>query len=96
MVLFTIGLAVNTKASSYLCLTMIYAFIFVFGGSWLTIPYLYSAEITPLHLRHVGGAAGVFSVWLFAYVVVQITPPAVENTGWKIYIFFCTPLHVTR
>lgn len=48
----------------------------------------------PLHLRHVGGATGVFSVWLWAYVVVQITPPAIANTGWKIYIFLCTRLSV--
>jgi hypothetical protein len=62
MVVFTIGLSVNTKASQYLCLVMIYCFI---GASWLVIPYLYSAEITPLHLRHVGGATGVFSALRF-------------------------------
>lgn len=89
MVLFTIGLAVNNTAGQYLAMVMIFLFVFAFGGSWLTIPYLYSAEIMPLHLRHVGGATGVFSVWLWAYVVVQITPPAIANTGWKIYIFFC-------
>ena len=96
MVLFTVGLAVNTTASGYMAMVMIFLYIFAFGGSWLAIPYLYSAEITPLHLRHIGGATGVFSVWLFAYVVVQITPPAIQNTGWKIYIFFCILLTVWK
>lgn len=92
MVLFTVGLAINTASGQYLALVMIFLIVFAFGGSWLTIPYLYSAEIMPLHLGHIGGATSVFSVWLWPYVVVQITPPAIANTGWKIYIFFCTPL----
>ena len=89
MVLFTVGLAVGNQASSYLALVSIFIFMFTFGSSWLTIPYLYSAEITPLHLRHIGGAVGVFAVWLFAFVVVEFTPPAIANTGWRIYIFLC-------
>ena len=93
MVLFIVGLAVNTQASSYLALFAIFFFIFVFGSSWLTIPYLYSAEITPLRSRHIGNAAGVLGVWLASFLVVEISPVSIENTGWRIYLFFCKLSH---
>ena len=89
MVLFTVGLGVNTTASGYLALVSINIWLFAYGSSWLVIPYLYSAEITPLHLRHIGGAVGVFSVWLWSFVTVEITPVAIANTGYKIFIFYC-------
>lgn len=38
---------------------MIFVFTFVFGATWLTVPWLYPAEIFPLAVRAKGNAWGV-------------------------------------
>ena len=38
---------------------MVYLFTFIFGATWLTVPWLYPAEIFPLEVRAKGNAWGV-------------------------------------
>ncbi|ETN39969.1 uncharacterized protein HMPREF1541_06196 [Cyphellophora europaea CBS 101466] len=92
MILFTIGIALNTPATNRLALAMLFVYEISFGMSWNSMPWLYAAEITPLEIRHIGGAVGPFSEWLWTFVIVIMTPAAVENTGWRIYILFCVML----
>ena len=49
------------KAKGYgdAAVAMIYIFTFVFGATWLTVPWLYPAEIFPLEVRAKGNAWGV-------------------------------------
>ncbi|BCS30765.1 uncharacterized protein APUU_81068A [Aspergillus puulaauensis] len=89
MVLFTVGIALATPASSRLALAMLIIYEFSFGMSWNSVPWLYAPEITPLNLRHVGAAVGCFSEWLWTFVIAIMTPAAIANTGWKIYLLFC-------
>ncbi|KAK8015485.1 hypothetical protein PG991_008373 [Apiospora marii] len=50
-----------SKASSYGAAAAAFVFIFtsVFGATWLTVPWLYPAEIFPLQVRAKGNAWGV-------------------------------------
>ncbi|KAI0127935.1 general substrate transporter [Xylariales sp. AK1849] len=50
------------KANSYGAAAAAFVFIFtsVFGATWLTVPWLYPAEIFPLQVRAKGNAWGVF------------------------------------
>jgi hypothetical protein len=66
--LFMIGIAVNTTASNWFALAMLYGYEIAFSTSWVPIPWLLGPEVTPLHLRHIGGAIGPFSEWLFTFV----------------------------
>ena len=38
---------------------MVFLYTFIFGASWLTVPWLYPAEIFPLQVRAKGNAWGV-------------------------------------
>ncbi|KAL2060873.1 hypothetical protein VTL71DRAFT_8925 [Oculimacula yallundae] len=51
----------TTKAAQYgaAAASMIFIFTFVFGATWLTVPWLYPAEIFPLEVRAKGNAWGV-------------------------------------
>ncbi|KAF4978068.1 hypothetical protein FZEAL_5494 [Fusarium zealandicum] len=51
-----------SKANSYGAAAASFVFIFtsVFGATWLTVPWLYPAEIFPLQVRAKGNAWGVF------------------------------------
>ena len=50
-----------SKAASYgnAGVSMVFIFTFVFGATWLTVPWLYPAEIFPLEVRAKGNAWGV-------------------------------------
>jgi MFS family permease len=73
LVLFTAGIAVNTDSSNNLALAMLILFQITFGMSWNATPWIYAPEITPLQLRHVGSAVGVFSEWLCTFVSLHLT-----------------------
>ncbi|KAL4897839.1 general substrate transporter [Aspergillus ambiguus] len=92
MVLFTIGIALDTPASARLALAMLFVYEVSFGMSWNSVPWLYAPEITPLNIRHIGAAVGCFSEWLWTFVIAQMSPPAIANTGWKFYLLFCLML----
>ncbi|KAG4441949.1 hypothetical protein IFR05_002568 [Cadophora sp. M221] len=89
MVLFVIGIATDTAVTSRLALAMLFLYEISFGMSWNALPWLIAPEITPLHLRHVGSAIGPFSEWMWTFVIVLVTPVAIENAGWKFYLLFC-------
>jgi len=39
--------------------------------------------------RHQGGSSvATASNWICNFLIVQITPPAIQNIGWKTYIIF--------
>lgn len=49
---------------------------------------VYPSEILPLRLRQRGSSISTASNWICNYLIVQITPPAISNIGWRTYIIF--------
>jgi sugar porter (SP) family MFS transporter len=68
------------------------AMLFIFQGAFTigfqATVWVYPSEILPLRLRQRGSAVSTASNWIFNYLVVQITPPAITNIGWRTYIIF--------
>ncbi|KAH6971307.1 hypothetical protein EDB80DRAFT_875637 [Ilyonectria destructans] len=68
----------------------IFAVVFIFiyyvfyGLSLLSIPYMYPAEINSQRMRNVGTSIATAVNWSFVYVVVTITPIAIENIQWEV------------
>lgn len=62
-------------------MVFLYNSFYAFG--WLTIPFVYPAEITTLRLRAKGAAIASFGAWIIEFMVVQITPIAVQNIGYQ-------------
>lgn len=52
----------------------------------MATPFLYPSEISTLRLRSKGSAISVLSKWIFNFLVVMISPVAIANIGWRIYI----------
>lgn len=76
-------LAINAKAagdagqaSSYgaAAASMIFIFTSTFGATWLTVPWLYPAEIFPLAVRARGNAWGVVGWSIGNGWLVSVTP----------------------
>ncbi|KAL6248459.1 hypothetical protein RBB50_004714 [Rhinocladiella similis] len=89
MILFTIGLGVDTDSSLKLAVVSIFLFEFAFGASWCPLVWVYVPEIAPLHVRHVGTAMGVFTQWFITFIVVKFGPMGIQNIGYRFYILFC-------
>lgn len=89
MILFTIGLAVNTPSSQKLAVVSIFLFEFSFGASWCPLPWIYVPEIAPLHVRHIGTSMGVFTQWFVTFIVVKFGPMGIKDIGWRFYLLFC-------
>ena len=50
--------------------------------------WMYASEIMPLRTRNKGVALGVSSHWLSNFVVVYVTPTAIDNLGYQLYIIW--------
>lgn len=50
--------------------------------------WIYPPEILPLSIRAKGASLAAASDFLGNFLVVEITPPALQNIGWRTYIIF--------
>ncbi|ORX53081.1 general substrate transporter [Hesseltinella vesiculosa] len=66
--------------------TMLYNF--VFGASWLSMAWLYPAELFSTAMRAKGNSLSTASNWLFNFVVAEITPVLFSSIGFYTYILF--------
>ncbi|RDA84969.1 hypothetical protein CP532_3876 [Ophiocordyceps camponoti-leonardi (nom. inval.)] len=66
--------------------------LFVFQGAFTigfqATVWVYPSEILPLGLRQKGSSLSTAANWIFNYMIVQMTPIAIDNIGWKTYIIF--------
>ncbi|KAI5476096.1 sugar transporter [Pseudohyphozyma bogoriensis] len=66
----------------------LYFFQAFFTLGWMANLWLYSPELLPLRHRARGNALATSSQWIITFLVVEITPPAINGMGYGIYILF--------
>jgi hypothetical protein len=59
-----------------------------FGATWLPLPWLYPAELSPIKTRAKANAISTCNNWLFNFTIVMITPIMVAHIKWGTYLFF--------
>lgn len=59
-----------------------------FGVGWIPGPWLLTPEYAPLITRSQSTAFATSATWLFTFVVGMLTPPAINNIGWRTYLIF--------
>lgn len=66
--------------------------LFIFQGAFTigfqATVWVYPSEILPLRLRQRGSSVSTACNWIFNYMIVQITPIAISNIGYRTYIIF--------
>ncbi|WWC89808.1 uncharacterized protein L201_004734 [Kwoniella dendrophila CBS 6074] len=68
--------------------SMIFLFTFTFGATWLTVPWLYPAEIFPLAVRAKGNAWGVVGWSIGNGWLTLLLPVCFDKIGEKTYYLF--------
>ena len=76
------------KAYSSGAVAMIFLFTATFGATWLTVPWLYPAEIFPLEVRAKGNAWGVVGWSLGNGWLTLMLPIVFKALGEKTYYIF--------
>ncbi|KAI9321300.1 general substrate transporter [Dichotomocladium elegans] len=82
------GNIVLADAEGYVATLTLFTFNTFFAIGFLGMTWLYPAEINPLRTRVQANALSTCSNWLSNYVIVMITPPAIANIGYGIYVIF--------
>ncbi|PCH39023.1 general substrate transporter [Wolfiporia cocos MD-104 SS10] len=88
LVLEAICVAINNPSSSIAAVFFIFLYESCFTWGWMATVWVYPAEILPLKIRGKGAALGAAANFLGNFLVVEITPPALQNIGWRTYIIF--------
>jgi sugar porter (SP) family MFS transporter len=88
MVIISVMLYVNTVPAQWVFVAACFVFFDVFSWGILPVSWMYASEIMPLRTRNKGVALGVASHWLSNFVVVYVTPQAIENLGYRLYIIW--------
>ncbi|KAJ4345338.1 uncharacterized protein N0V89_011468 [Didymosphaeria variabile] len=78
----------DNKGMSTFAVVFIFMYYVFYGMSMLSIPYMYPAEINSQRMRNIGTSIATAVNWTFVYVVVVVTPTAIENIGWKYYLIY--------
>ncbi|KAL3460763.1 general substrate transporter [Aspergillus heterothallicus] len=103
MTILTITTALNTegnhKTLSYTSVVFIWLFNLFYPIGFSGANFLYCTEVAPTQLRVAMSAASTANKWLWNFVVVMITPVALDTIGWRYYILYavisaCIPVTV--
>ncbi|KAI0821858.1 general substrate transporter [Trametes gibbosa] len=87
-IIASILLSIGTKGAAYGATAMVFIFQIFLGIGFLPIPWLYPAEITTTRIRARGSAISSFFNWMCVFAVVEMTPPAIANISWRVFIIF--------
>ncbi|PGH19290.1 hypothetical protein AJ80_04043 [Polytolypa hystricis UAMH7299] len=88
MVLVFACLIPGTTAAAKGAAVGLFTYIAFFGATWLPLPWLYPAEISPIKTRAKANAFSTCANWLFNFTIVMITPVMLDGIGWGTYLFF--------
>ncbi|KUJ19528.1 general substrate transporter, partial [Mollisia scopiformis] len=69
-------------------IVFIYLYYTFYGLSFLSIPFMYPAEINSQRMRDIGTSMSTTTNSALCYVVVSITPTSIANIGWKYYLIY--------
>ncbi|KAH7039730.1 general substrate transporter [Microdochium trichocladiopsis] len=78
----------DARTPGIVAVAFIWLYFTTFSSGWISVPWLYPAEVNALSMRTKGAALATACDWLFNYVVVQTTPPGIEHLRWGLYAIY--------
>ncbi|EED77707.1 predicted protein [Postia placenta Mad-698-R] len=83
LVLEAACVAIDNPASGAAAVCFIFLYETCFTWGWMATVWVYPPEILPLKIRAKGSALAAAADFLGNFLVVEITPPALQNIGWR-------------
>ncbi|GAO19192.1 hypothetical protein UVI_02063620 [Ustilaginoidea virens] len=69
-------------------IVFLFAFQFIFTVGYSGLTFLYAAEIAPLPLRAAISAVSTAVVWVFNFLLAEVTPVGFNTIGSRFYVVF--------
>lgn len=92
IIAISLGLSETGRGDTYKLGIVAVSFFFVFWASFamgvLGVPWLYPTEVNALAFRAKGASLAMASNWIMNYMVAQITPPGIQNLGYRFWIIW--------
>ncbi|KAJ5279385.1 hypothetical protein N7478_004757 [Penicillium angulare] len=80
--------AENNTAALVVAVVALYAFQFIFTAGYSGLTFLYAAEMAPLQVRAAVSAVSTATVWVFNFLLAEVTPVGFSSIGSNYYIIF--------
>ncbi|CAH0019640.1 unnamed protein product [Clonostachys rhizophaga] len=78
----------RNQSMSIMAVAFIFIYYVFYGMSLLSIPFMYPAEINSQRMRNTGTSFATTINWTCIYLVVVVTPTAIDSIGWKYYLVY--------
>ncbi|KAH8901524.1 MFS transporter [Thozetella sp. PMI_491] len=92
VIAIVLGLSENGIGDPYklgvVAVSFFFAFFACFAMGVLGVPWLYPTEINALAFRSQGSSLAMATNWIMNYMVAQITPPGIQNLGYRFWIIW--------
>lgn len=75
-------------AALIVAVVALYGFNLFYPFGFLGLPFLYSTEVAPPHLRAKISGLSNCMTWVFTFVVVEVTPTGFQNITYQYYIIW--------
>jgi MFS family permease len=80
--------AKDSTAALVVAVIALFAFQFIFTAGYSGLTFLYAAEMAPLQVRAAVSAVSTATVWVFNFLLAEITPVGFSAIGSNYYIIF--------
>ena len=84
----SLSLTIVTLQAQWVFVGFTFLFFDFFSLGILPVSWMYASEIMPLRTRNKGVALGAASHWLSNFVIVYVTPQAIQSLGYRLYIIW--------
>lgn len=80
--------AANNTGALVVAVIALYLFQFIFTVGYSGLTFLYAAEMAPLQIRAAVSAVSTATVWVFNFLLAEVTPVAFSSISSRYYIVF--------
>ncbi|KAJ5560369.1 hypothetical protein N7513_002768 [Penicillium frequentans] len=80
--------AADSTAALVVAVIALFCFQFIFTTGYSGLTFLYAAEMAPLQVRAAVSAVSTATVWVFNFLLAEVTPIGFSTIGNKYYIVF--------
>lgn len=80
--------ATNNTGALIVAVICLFAFQFIYTVGYSGLTYLYATEVAPLQLRAAISAVSTAAVWIFNFLLAQVTPVGFSSISYRYYIIF--------
>ncbi|KAJ4144273.1 hypothetical protein LMH87_003163 [Akanthomyces muscarius] len=80
--------ATTNSAALVVAVICLFAFQFIYTVGYSGLTFLYATEVAPLQLRAAISAVSTTAVWIFNFLLAEVTPVGFNTISYRYYIIF--------